>query len=1238
MATSVLTAVVIRSSPRAGGLEAVLWHTIRDLPIWTQGDDIDLRLASAGSFIFVDVDCASIGDELYVCAVDSVHKMPFLTIRTEDGEWQPWVPIVDDQTADLRVTDAAVARVGGELHICIRTFDPSTGDLRAQGGVWHTILHGPDSRDDFANVKATKAGDPGLVVDLDCVAVNGELHLCCVTNDGRLWHTIRHGSGWDTFQDVEATAAGVIGPAIAEVSTAEVASELHVSALIDRTAHNLWHTIRRATTPTTWAPFDSVQTRTGWRGPLFDRVASAGVGGQLHVCATTADFTFEPPRYRLWHATRSATGPWSQFEDVEGLTGPIARPGDPPSEFHQISLSPLVVPSWQHIGHAPSGLVALAAMSGRLFAVTTDNTLWMRDPVPEDVSWQQIGSTPNSVVALAAMSGRLFAVTTDNTLWMRDPVPEDMSWQQIGSGPNGGVAAMFGSSENLLAATRNGKLWLRAGDPSEVNWREFGEDVPSGVVAMAPITNVRLTRGGRLFVATADNKLWMRDFLSVGLPPQNIASAPGMVGMAAISGFLFAATRDDKLWMRESFFGLSHRFPLLDVYLGIDTGMGNAPVIDARAPLPNEPPLVDLGPMQMGLRSTKVVTVRCVNVGSADLTVTKSSSSLTGDFHESAPGQNSQLSISPDTAAAGGVAVATLSFAPTESGAYSGTLTLQTNAPDAPAFSISIRASVEGLSLEITPATDGEAALDFGRAPIGNSMSLPIMVRNIGTVDAFVLDLVLADESPAGQFQVPSIIPDRTVPVGETRTFHIWYSPIVVGEAQATIHLVAESMPAPAAYLQTYVIMLRGTGLGPVVTLVPESLTFPDQLGRTTSSAQTVTLTNSGSAPLLISRISTSYEFVQTNSCPTSLGVGDDCLIEVSFHPAGAGTRAGVLTIDDNAPGSPHTVALTGSGLLEPILTLRPPALDFGDQPVATSGAEQTIIMANDGAADLHITDIAVTGPNAGDFAVTANTCRGTPATLPPERTCAVTVRFTPTATGTRNADLEFTDDAGGSPHQAALTGTGTTPPALTLNPTSLAFGNQAVGTASASLTITVSNNSSTPSTINSVEATGTDAGDFILTDSCRGVTLSPGETCSVDVVFAPTGVGGRRADLTFTDTTPDSPQTVPLGGTGTGPAASLQPASLVFPDQPVGSFSQRRDVTLSNTGNAPLTISSITTSGDFRHTTFCGTALPAGAFCIVSIICSPTAVGPRTGELVVVDNAAGSPHKVLLEGTGMVP
>ena len=429
-------------------------------------------------------------------------------------------------------------------------------------------------------------------------------------------------------------------------------------------------------------------------------------------------------------------------------------------------------------------------------------------------------------------------------------------------------------------------------------------------------------------------------------------------------------------------------------------------------------------------------------------------------------------------------------------------------------------------------------------------------------------------------------------------------------------------------------------------------MSFGNQQVKTTSAAQSVTLTNSGNAALTISSISLAGtnpgDFAQTNTCPLSpstLAASATCTISATFSPTASGSRSASVSITDNASGSPHNVSLSGTGVTPaPAVTLTPSSLTFSSQVVGTSSAAQKVTLKNSGTADLTINSIGLAGTNAGDFAQT-NTC---PSTLTAGESCTISATFTPTAISSRSASVSITDNASGSPHTVALSGSGTSAPApvVSLSPTSLSFSNQNVGTTSAAQTVTLTNSGNAALTISSIGLAGTNPGDFVQTNTCPtgSSTLAAGSNCTISVTFTPTTSGSRSASVSITDNASDSPQSVALSGTGVtpAPAVTLTPSSLSFGNQNVNTTSAAQTVTLKNSGTAALTIGSIsltgTNTGDFAQTNTCPinpSTLAAGASCTISVTFTPTATGTRTASVSISDNASGSPQSVALTGTG---
>jgi hypothetical protein len=201
-----------------------------------------------------------------------------------------------------------------------------------------------------------------------------------------------------------------------------------------------------------------------------------------------------------------------------------------------------------------------------------------------------------------------------------------------------------------------------------------------------------------------------------------------------------------------------------------------------------------------------------------------------------------------------------------------------------------------------------------------------------------------------------------------------------------------------------------------------------------------------------------------------------------------------------------------------------------------------------------------------------------------------------------------------------------------TVNAGNLSFGNTIVGTVSAAQQITFTNGTPIAMATPGISVSG----EFAASSNC-GPTINPGATCVISVTFVPVGTGVLTGSVVVTDTASDSPQTISLTGNGVPPPlpiVSLSSTSLVFGSQVVGVSSAAQMITMSNIGNAPLTLA-IAPSGDFSEIDNCGATLPASAACTINVTFTPTAVGTRNGTITVSDNAANTPQVITLTGTG---
>lgn len=259
----------------------------------------------------------------------------------------------------------------------------------------------------------------------------------------------------------------------------------------------------------------------------------------------------------------------------------------------------------------------------------------------------------------------------------------------------------------------------------------------------------------------------------------------------------------------------------------------------------------------------------------------------------------------------------------------------------------------------------------------------------------------------------------------------------ISGDGGPALSAVFDSPSAAAADSSGGLVVLDNTRVRSVAhlvqapaaagVLIPNPLVFPSEaLG--TSNTLAVILSNRGSLPTSVSTVAISgpnaSDFSQTNNCAgTSLaGSGGSCVNNVKFTPSLVGLESAVLTVTDSA--GPQSVSLTGTGLTPPGFSPSVPTISFGSQQVSVKSTAMGVTVTNNGNSSLTISAIAISGTNAGDFAISGQTCSGTAVAV--SATCEVNVTFTPSATGSETASLKFTDNTPGNPQTVVLNGKGT--------------------------------------------------------------------------------------------------------------------------------------------------------------------------------------------------------------------
>ena len=435
--------------------------------------------------------------------------------------------------------------------------------------------------------------------------------------------------------------------------------------------------------------------------------------------------------------------------------------------------------------------------------------------------------------------------------------------------------------------------------------------------------------------------------------------------------------------------------------------------------------------------------VNLVNIGNQALNL--SSFALTTNYQISSSGSidcSQQGDIIPGSTCGIGV-----SFAPTATGQDNGSLTLTT-------YSLNQALDIQTISLFGTGLTGNSAAvalnptaLTFGSQLVGTtSAAQTVTVSNTGGSSLSISNISLGGEKllphtvgaaiafVASDYQLSNNTCGASLAAGANCSLSVTFTPTGSGTRVGTVLIRDSAAGSP----QT--VVLSGTGLSaPIVSLNPTALSFGSLLIGTTSAAQKVMLSNTGSSSLSISNISlggaqaSDYQVFNStcgrvgvdgisSSLAVSLPAGGHCSLSVRFTPAGSGTRIGTVLISDSAAGSPQSVALSGTGLSAPTASLNATALTFGSQLVGTTSAAQTVTVSNTGGSSLSISNISLGGAQASDYQLSNNACG---ASLASGANCSFSIKFIPSETGTRLATVLIGDSASDLPQEVVLSGVG---------------------------------------------------------------------------------------------------------------------------------------------------------------------------------------------------------------------
>jgi hypothetical protein len=284
--------------------------------------------------------------------------------------------------------------------------------------------------------------------------------------------------------------------------------------------------------------------------------------------------------------------------------------------------------------------------------------------------------------------------------------------------------------------------------------------------------------------------------------------------------------------------------------------------------------------------------------------------------------------------------------------------------------------------------------------------------------------------------------------------------------------------------------------------------------------SQTITLMNRGTANVTISAASASGTgfTISGLTIPAAISTGANTAFTVQFSPILTGNVSGSILISSDAPGSPLTIVLSGAGV-QPQLSARSATVSFGNVVLGNSNS-QTIRLSNTGSASVAISQATVAGTGFSISGIAV------PLSLPAGQSNTFNAVFSPGSTGSDSGSVSLASDAPNSPLTIALSGSGVAATQiLVANPTTLSFGNVSMGNA-ITLDVTLTNSGNSNVTISNVTTTG--AG-FSASGVSGGTTLTPNQTVTLSVAFAPTTTGNSSGSVAVSSSSTGSPATITL-------------------------------------------------------------------------------------------------------------
>jgi hypothetical protein len=595
----------------------------------------------------------------------------------------------------------------------------------------------------------------------------------------------------------------------------------------------------------------------------------------------------------------------------------------------------------------------------------------------------------------------------------------------------------------------------------------------------------------------------------------------------------------------------------------------------------------------VGIGNNKLDSVVVTNTGNANLVISTLSSS------------NSMFTVSPGgaTITPGGTKKYYVTFAPTSNGVKNGFIYFNHNGSN---LKDSIPVTGNGSSAPIFAANPDN--LNFGNVPINVNKVDSLIVSNIGNANLIISSLSSSNSmftfSPSG----------TTIAPGGTQKYYVTFKPTSTGVKNGFIYFNHNG-----SNLKDSISVTGNGSASPIFAVNPNNLNFGNVLINTYKS-DSVTVTNTGNADLIISSISTTNNYFYTTPTSATITPGGTMKFYVKFSPVSDGVKNGVIYFNHNGANGKDSITVVGIGV-SPKFTVNPASLNFGNVKNGTSKLD-SLTVTNTGTYNLIVNNIASSN--------SLFTVMPSSAVITPGSSKVVYVTFSPISDGVKTGFIYFYHNASAVRTQVAVTGIGVSAK-FTANPTSLNFGNVIVGQSKMD-SITVTNTGLAILNISNITISNNR-----FTTNVTSATILSGNSKKFYFTFSPIADGNQNANIVFYSDATTTTNTIPATGNGISPKFTANKAMLDFGNVRVGT-TKYDTLTVTNTGLSVLNISNIVMSNNLFGTSVTTGTIQPGASKDFYFSFSPIADGVKSGNITFTHNAINPTNVIDVTGNGISP